>query len=148
MFLIVTEWIMSRVVFGSNSIGIALAVLATVLSTCAAVANDAKTIRIVPRAVYGATVSIESGVRVFRPIPATSHMIVNPNRTPLNLTIKDVTKRVHKTVNHFGQGRTEAAGYNSAGGFYIPPRSRAGRHGGKRHGGHSRRRGGAAGGRR
>lgn len=140
---------MSRVLFGSNSIAIALAVLATVLSTGAVFAGDAKTVRIVPHAVYGATVSIEAGVRVFRPIPATSHMIVNPNRTPLNLTIKDVTKRVHKTVNHYGQGRTAAAaagyGYGYGGGFYVPPRSRARRHGGKSHRGRIRRRSGASG---
>lgn len=44
--------------------------------------------QIEPRPTYGATVSIEEGVRVFRPLPAGSrHVIVNPNRTPLVLDV-------------------------------------------------------------
>lgn len=81
--------------------------LATLISAVAAAqAGDAKTIRIEPRAFYGATVSLESGVRVFRPLPAASHVIINPNRTPLRLTIKDVTKRVTSTSHHHFYGTT------------------------------------------
>jgi hypothetical protein len=44
----------------------------------------------VPYNAYGATVSIEQGVRVFRPIPADGHVIVNPgNRTPMSVNIYD-----------------------------------------------------------
>lgn len=44
--------------------------------------------QIEPRPTYGATVTIEEGVRVFRPLPAGSrHVIVNPNRTPLVLEV-------------------------------------------------------------
>jgi hypothetical protein len=47
---------------------------------------DATATRIEPRAVYGATVTIEEGVRVYRPIPSERHVIVNPGgSTPLNL---------------------------------------------------------------
>jgi hypothetical protein len=136
---------MSRVLFGLNS-SLALALLVAVLPPAAALAADnAKTIRIEPRAFYGATVSVEAGVRVFRPIPATSHMIINPNKTPLNLSIKDVTKRVHKTVNHYGHGGAETSNYSSAGGFYLPPRKRMRKRRGKRRGGYIHRRGGATG---
>lgn len=49
-------------------------------------AQDAYTTRIEPRAVYGATVTIEEGVRVYRPLPSERHVIVNPNgSTPLSL---------------------------------------------------------------
>ncbi len=50
----------------------------------AALAQSA-TIRIEPRPVYGATVTIEEGVRVFRPIPPDKYVIVNPNGTPVNV---------------------------------------------------------------
>ena len=81
--------------------------LATLISAAAAAqAGDAKTIRIEPRAFYGATVSLESGVRVFRPLPAPSHVIINPNRTPLHISIKDVTKRVTSTSHHHYYGTT------------------------------------------
>ena len=55
-----------------------------------AIAEDSYTTRIEPRPFYGATVTIEAGVRVFRPIPATRHMIINPGgQTPLNLSQND-----------------------------------------------------------
>jgi len=49
------------------------------------------TTRIEPRPFYGATVTIEAGVRVFRPLPtARSVVIINPNNaTPLTLNIGD-----------------------------------------------------------
>lgn len=51
-----------------------------------ALAQDAYTTRIEPRAYYGATVTLEAGVRVYRPLPPTRHVIINPNaRTPLKL---------------------------------------------------------------
>jgi hypothetical protein len=51
-----------------------------------ALAIDSYATRIEPRAVYGATVTIEEGVRVYRPIPSEQHVIVNPGgTTPLSL---------------------------------------------------------------
>lgn len=41
-------------------------------------AQDAATTRIEPRPVYGATVTMERGVRVFRPLPAIRNVIINP----------------------------------------------------------------------
>jgi len=55
-----------------------------------ALAEDAHTTRIEPSPVYGATVTIEEGVRVFRPLPSERHVIVNPGgRTPLSLNYYD-----------------------------------------------------------
>ena len=42
------------------------------------VAQEAATTRIEPRPVYGATVTMERGVRVFRPLPAARNVIINP----------------------------------------------------------------------
>ena len=53
-------------------------------------AQDAHTTRIEPSNAYGATVTIEEGVRVFRPLPSERHVIVNPGgRTPLSLNYYD-----------------------------------------------------------
>jgi hypothetical protein len=95
------------------------AILVLLTATGGAEAADPKTIRIEPRAFYGATVSIESGVRVFRPLPSTSHVIINPNQTPLNLTIKDVTKRSYSTSRHYYYGGGDSSGSRVVGG-YLP----------------------------
>lgn len=62
--------------------------LAAILAASAASyasAQSAHTTRIEPHATYGATVTVEEGVRVFRPLPSERHVIVNPNNTPLYL---------------------------------------------------------------
>lgn len=63
---------------------------AALLAATAAHAQDAHTTRIEPRNVYGATITVEEGVRVFRPLPSERHVIVNPGgRTPLSLNYYD-----------------------------------------------------------
>lgn len=71
--------------------------LATVVAagTSAAFAQSS-TIRIEPRPVYGATVTLEEGVRVFRPLPPEKYVIVNPNGTPVNIGLSE--KRVVSTT--------------------------------------------------
>lgn len=62
--------------------------------------NKAYTTRIETRPYYGATVTIESGVRVFRGLPPTRHMIINPHgQTPLHLGIQD-TRVFEKSESH------------------------------------------------
>ncbi len=62
--------------------------------------DKAYTTRIETRPYYGATVTIESGVRVFRGLPPTRHMIINPNgQTPLQLGIQD-TRIFEKSESH------------------------------------------------
>ena len=54
----------------------------------AAQAENPHTTRIETRPYYGAVVTIEHGVRVFRPVPATQHLIINPEgATPLQLNV-------------------------------------------------------------
>jgi hypothetical protein len=52
-------------------------------------AQTAYTTRIETRPVYGAVVTIEHGVRVIRPLPPTGHLIVNPDKVPLVLSVED-----------------------------------------------------------
>ncbi len=56
----------------------------------AAFAQQAHTTRIETRPYYGAVVTIEHGVRVYRPVPPTTHLIVNPDgATPLTINVGD-----------------------------------------------------------
>jgi hypothetical protein len=58
-----------------------------VLTTTTALA-EARTVRNEPRPFYGATVTLEEGVRVFRPLPPHERVIINPgSKTPLSLGI-------------------------------------------------------------
>ena len=62
--------------------------LASLLGSRPALAEPAHTTRIETRPFYGAVVTIEHGVRVYRPVPPTQHLIVNPDgTTPLQLNI-------------------------------------------------------------
>lgn len=66
-----------------------LAAGALLAPATAAFAGDAVTTRIEPRNVYGATITVEEGVRVWRPLPPEGHVIVNPGRVPLSLNYYD-----------------------------------------------------------
>ena len=71
-----------------------LAALAAFATVPSALAGDARVTRIEPRPFYGATVTLEAGVRVFRPLPPHKNIIINPgHRTPLHVSIKDVTEK-------------------------------------------------------
>jgi hypothetical protein len=49
---------------------------------------EPRTTRIEPRPFYGATVTIEAGVRVFRPLPPHDRIIINPgNATPIGIDV-------------------------------------------------------------
>ena len=62
----------------------------------AAAFAEASTTRIEPRPFYGATVTIEAGVRVFRPLPPHDRVIINPhNATPLTLHLGDPLYATH-----------------------------------------------------
>ncbi|MEQ1578741.1 MAG: hypothetical protein ABL894_13980 [Hyphomicrobium sp.] len=63
-----------------------LALAVSLMPSATASAQDSYTTRIEPRPVYGATTTIEHGVRVIRPIPPVRQVIINPGSlTPLNL---------------------------------------------------------------
>jgi hypothetical protein len=63
-------------------------ILVLLASAAVPASAGSRTIQIEPRPTYGATVTIEEGVRVFRPLPAgPRQVIVNPDRTPLILDV-------------------------------------------------------------
>jgi hypothetical protein len=61
---------------------------AAAFSSCAALAEEAYTTRIETRPYYGAVVTVEHGVRVYRPVPATRHMIIDPRAASANGTAR------------------------------------------------------------
>ena len=64
----------------------ALAAAALLLLPSAALAGEPRTTRVETRPFYGATVTLEEGVRVFRPLPPHERVIINPGgRTPLTI---------------------------------------------------------------
>jgi hypothetical protein len=108
---------------------IASAVLAAVVVVAGALpaSADSSTTRIEPRPFYGATVTLEEGVRVFRPLPPTRHVIINPQgRTPLNLSFEDVRVTEQRTINNYNHGGDTRAAPSTAGGGYYVPRQRGG----------------------
>ncbi len=84
-------------------------------------AADSYTTRIEPRPFYGATVTLEEGVRVFRPLPPTRHVIINPQgRTPLSLHQSDVRVIEERTINNNNYGSGDSASGGRHGGLYAP----------------------------
>ena len=73
------------------------------------------TTRIETRPFYGATVTIENGVRVFRPLPPHDRVIINPGgRTPLYLGIVENRYSSYSADNYEyseGGGRGPSAGF-------------------------------------
>ncbi len=85
-----------------------------------AASQEARTTRIEPRPFYGAIVTIEEGVRVFRPLPPTKHVIVNPHgATPLSLSFNETTvrKRAYNYHRHDHRHEGGSGGYGVGGGF-------------------------------
>ena len=93
-----------------------LALLVGVLvAPAAAVAQSPTTTRIETRPFYGATVTLEEGVRVFRPLPPHGRVIINPGgATPLNLSYEESRTVSHNY--HYGDG--DAANAYAGGSAY------------------------------
>lgn len=108
-----------------------LAVLAAgVVVGDGAAAGQASTTRIEPRPFYGAVITLEEGVRVFRPLPRLRHMIINPgHRTPLNLTIEE--RREVSRNYHYYQGGGGESGASTGGASGGLPYGFGGDHGGR-----------------
>jgi hypothetical protein len=110
---------------------------ASLLLAGASAASAASLTRIETRPFYGATVTIEEGVRVFRPLPSHRHIIINPDgKTPLNLTIEDRTVTVNQ-YQHIVDGTDGGVVYGGSAGFFpgFFDKRRGIRHH-RRHGGH------------
>ena len=96
-----------------------LAIALAIAAPAAALAESA-TIRIEPRPYYGASVTLEHGVRVWRPLPATKYVVVNPDgRTPLSLNLTDVQE--HRTTTNNVYGSDAVPAYGSHAGTYGLP---------------------------
>jgi hypothetical protein len=66
------------------------ALVTTASSALPALASESITTRIEPRPFYGASVTVEEGVRVFRPLPPHKHVVINPeNKTPVSLIFNE-----------------------------------------------------------
>ena len=106
----------------SRVVPLLAAAVAAVSSALPATAGEAYTTRIEPHGFYGATVSIEQGVRVFRPLPPVRHVIVNPGgATPLNLSFSDVRVNEQRTNHNYNYNDGSASSYGGGyglGGFY------------------------------
>lgn len=76
----------------------------------------AGTTRIETRPFYGAVVTMEEGVRVFRPLPPTERVIVNPNgATPLSLGFNET----YVTERNYNYNYTEGSDNSGSGGDII-----------------------------
>ena len=92
---------------------LAIAMLAAAPSMSPANAQSS-TIRIEPRPYYGAVVTIEQGVRVWRPLPPTRHMIINPTNAPVSVNVTDVRESVHHSGTVNGGALPYAGGYGGS----------------------------------
>ena len=61
---------------------------AALTASATAVLAEARTLRIEPRAYTSVIVTVENGVRVWRPMPMTDRVIVNPgNKASINIEV-------------------------------------------------------------
>jgi hypothetical protein len=99
------------------------------------------TTRIETRPFYGAVVTIEEGVRVFRPLPNTERVIINPGGlTPLSLGFNETYVNEHRYNYNYNSSADDGDGRRTygVGGFYgygHAPRGHHGHHNGHRYGG-------------
>ncbi|HEY8127123.1 MAG TPA: hypothetical protein VIF39_00190 [Hyphomicrobium sp.] len=86
---------------------------------------DGYTTRIETQPVYGATTTVEHGVRVIRPLPPVRQVIINPNRTPLSLGFNETNVYEHGANYNEDSGRARrdnlGAAYGVDGPIYSYP---------------------------
>ncbi len=126
----------------------ALIAAALAVSSTAASASQPSTTRIETRPFYGATVTLEEGVRVFRPLPSHNKIIINPGgKTPLNLSYEE-NHTTSKNYNYNYNQETSSSDNSSHSGSPVGSVGsvdgggrewggmRGPRRGGRGHGGH------------
>lgn len=105
---------------------LALGILAGIAAGTAAgpALAEAVTTRIETRPFYGATVTLEEGVRVFRPLPRHDRVIINPGgQTPLSLGFYE--SQSYSFNQYSGADRAPAAygpAYYGGYGNFLPHR--------------------------
>lgn len=115
------------------------AAIAAVALCGAALPAAAGTTRIETRPFYGAVVTIEEGVRVFRPLPNTDRVIINPGgQTPLSLGFNETYVNERNYNYNYNSTETDSSGRGvpyGVGGFYGYGHGK-GHHGGRNGGQH------------
>lgn len=121
---------------------LAITLVAAAVSLAAALpAAAGGTTRIETRPFYGAVVTIEEGVRVFRPLPNTERVIINPGgATPLSLGFNETYVNERRYNYNYNSGTSddgERRRSYGVGGFYGYGHgaNRGGHHRGGGHGG-------------
>jgi hypothetical protein len=80
------------------------------------------TTRIETKPYYGAVVTLEHGVRVYRPLPPDRQVIINPGRVPLNLSFSDSRYYNYGAAPNYGVGGVVGGGiYGNGDGTYYAP---------------------------
>jgi hypothetical protein len=105
-----------------------LSVAAFVAGTLGASATVASaqsyTTRIEPRPFYGATITLEEGVRVIRPLPPERQVIINPSKVPLSLGFNDTRVYENRVVRHYyssdARGGSKSTPSYDGGGYFFP----------------------------
>jgi hypothetical protein len=97
---------------------VCLAAAVSLLSS-SAFAQEASTTRIETRPFYGASVTMERGVRVFRPLPPPSKVIINPEgKTPVYLGFEENRWTAHNTNTNTNYNYDRSSGSNDDGNVY------------------------------
>lgn len=115
----------------------ALTVVAAVVASSAFSTAEAGTTRIETRPFYGAVVTIEEGVRVFRPLPSTDRVIINPQgKTPLSLSFSETYENTRNYNYNYNETSEQSSGHGSGyyGGGFFSGDSNHGSHGKSRSG--------------
>lgn len=97
---------------------IGVAAIAGLAAALPAQAEGSGTTRIETRPFYGATVTIEAGVRVFRPLPTTKRVIINPDgETPVSLGFNE-TNVYERSYNYHDHQHNDRYPAISRGSFF------------------------------
>lgn len=96
-----------------------LSIGGSAISLLAASANaDRFTTRIETRPYYGAVVTLEHGVHVYRPLPPDRYVIINPSQVPLSLSISDTN--IHGWSSSAVASGYGGTAYSGDGLFHAP----------------------------
>ncbi len=95
-----------------------------IMAAAGSTSAQSYTTRIEPRPFYGATVTLEEGVRVIRPLPPERHVIINPDgSTPLSLGFNETRVYENRTIRNYnysdGPRYVGRSGYGG-GGVFAP----------------------------
>jgi len=82
---------------------LALAGVALSVAAPQVLAADSVTTRIETRPYYGAVVTVEKGVRVYRPLPAHDRVIINPSNAPIYLGLPENRPIINQNATSVGR---------------------------------------------